>query len=309
MMSSRDAKVVQRLMDEAFDVNVKIGNIEIGKDKPLLVIAGPCMAESWDLVYNTAKALKDISQELGFALLFKSSFDKANRTSNDSYRGPGLEDGLKMLADIKRQLGVPVISDVHETTQCLPAGEVLDCLQIPAFLCRQTDLVVAAARTGKAVAIKKGQFLSPQEMRNNVKKVTDTGNENVFVMERGTTFGYNNLVVDFRSIPMMQQFGKPVIFDATHSVQLPGGSGDSSGGQRQYITTLARAAIAAGCDGLFMEVHPVPDDAKSDAATQVPLSHAKELIRQCLKIREVVGEFPEFSLPAFQKKSTKAAVL
>lgn len=280
-------------------MNVKIGNIEIAKDQPFLIIAGPCLMESWGLIYNTAQELKDIAYKLGFSLVFKSSFDKANRTNIDSFRGPGLEKGLNMLSDIKRQLGLLVLSDVHESNQCAQAAEVLDVLQIPAFLCRQTDLVVAAAHTGKTVGIKKGQFVSPQEMRNSIEKVIRTGNENVFTMERGTTFGYNNLVVDFRSIPIMQEFGKPVIFDTTHSVQLPGASGTSTNGQRQYVPTLAKAAVAAGCDGLFMEVHPNPDQALSDAPTQVPLAQVKELISQCLKIRETMNSLPDLVLPAF----------
>lgn len=289
-------------------MNVKIGEYEFGKDKPFIVIAGPCSMENWDLVNNTAKALFDVSKELGFNLVFKSSYDKANRTSIDSFRGPGLEHGLKMLGDVKRQLGCAIISDVHEVAQCAPAGEVLDCLQIPAFLCRQTDLVVAAARTGKCVAIKKGQFLSPGEMRNNVRKVTDADNPNCVVMERGTTFGYNNLVVDFRGIPMMQEFGKPVIFDATHSVQLPGASGSSTNGQRQFVPVLAKAAIAAGCDGLFMEVHPNPDYAMSDGPNQVPLAYFKELMRQCLKVRETVLELPDLNLPVYQKPEKPATI-
>ncbi|MGH9547719.1 MAG: 3-deoxy-8-phosphooctulonate synthase, partial [Terriglobales bacterium] len=200
---------------------MRIGNLEVGPNKPFLIIAGPCVIESWDIVFNTARALKDLSRELGFSLVFKSSYDKANRTSIDSFRGPGLIDGLNMLLDIKRQLGLELLSDVHEEQHCAAAANVLDVLQIPAFLCRQTDLIVAAARTGKAVNIKKGQFVAPQDMVNSVTKVRDSGNRNVLLTERGTTFGYNNLVVDFRSIPIMQANGCPVIFDATHSVQLP----------------------------------------------------------------------------------------
>jgi 2-dehydro-3-deoxyphosphooctonate aldolase (KDO 8-P synthase) len=282
-------------------VNVKIGDIEVGKGKPFLIIAGPCVIESWELIFNTGSMLRDLSKELGFAFVFKSSFDKANRTSIDSYRGPGLVEGLNMLSDIKRQLGVPVLSDVHDVSQCLAAAEVLDVLQIPAFLCRQTDLVVAAAQTGKAVNIKKGQFVSPKDMHNSIRKVTDAGNNNVFLTERGTTFGYNNLVVDFRSIPMMQEFGKPVIFDATHSVQLPGGGGTTTSGQRQYVPTLAKSAVAAGCDGIFMEVHPNPDQALSDGPNQVPLAQVKELISQCLKLNALVTSLPELNLPAFGK--------
>ena len=278
-------------------LNVKIGNLEFGEGSPFLIIAGPCVIESWETTINTARALQDISRELGFSLVFKSSFDKANRTSNDSFRGPGITEGLRMLADVKRELGVPVLSDIHEVSQCAQAGEVLDVLQIPAFLCRQTDLVVAAARTGKAVNIKKGQFVAPKDMGNSIKKVTDEGNNNVFLTERGTTFGYNNLVVDFRAIPMMQEFGVPVVFDATHSVQLPGGGGTVSSGQRQFIPHLARAAVAAGCDGVFMEVHPNPDVAKSDGPNQVPLSQVKELITQLLRVHQTVKALPELKLP------------
>lgn len=280
-------------------MNVKIGDIEIGKDKPFFVIAGPCSLESWDLIYNTGRALKDIARELGYSYVFKTSFDKANRTSISSFRGPGLEDGLKMLADLKRQLGFPVISDVHEIHQCAIAAEVLDIIQIPAFLCRQTDLLLAAAATGKCVSIKKGQFLSPQEIENCLQKVIQAGNENVFVTERGTTFGYNNLVVDMRAIPIMQTFGKPVIFDATHSVQQPGGGGTTTIGQRQFVPTLAKAAVAAGCDGVFMEVHPDPDRAASDGPNQVPLAQFKDLMIQVLKVHEAVNSVPAVNLPAY----------
>jgi 2-dehydro-3-deoxyphosphooctonate aldolase (KDO 8-P synthase) len=215
-------------------------------------------------------------------------------------------EGLEMLADVKRQLGVELLSDVHEVEQCSFAGDVLDVLQIPAFLCRQTDLIVAAAKTGKAVNIKKGQFVAPHDMGNSVKKVRDCGNANVFLTERGTTFGYNNLVVDFRSIPIMQATGCPVIFDATHSVQLPGGGGTVSSGQRQFIPTLAKAAIAAGCDGLFMEVHPNPDVAKSDGPNQVPLAQVRELISQCLKIHQINQSMPELALPGVGQCSPAA---
>lgn len=279
-------------------VSIKIGNLQVSKEHPLLIIAGPCVIESWDGLFKTAQELKSLSEKMGFALVFKSSFDKANRTSNSSFRGPGLEKGLAMLADIKSQLGLPVVSDVHETEQVRRAGEVLDLVQIPAFLCRQTDLLVAAAETGKAVNIKKGQFVAPQDMKNAVAKVLEAGNPNVLLTERGTTFGYNNLVVDMRSIPMMQENGVPVIFDATHSVQLPGGGGTVSSGQRQYVPHLARAAVAAGCDGLFMEVHPDPDNAKSDGPNQVPLALVKDLIDQCLKVHELTKSLPTLNLPA-----------
>jgi len=278
-------------------VTIKIGSLEVGRDKPFLIIAGPCVMESWDIIFKTAQKLQDLSKKHNFSLVFKSSFDKANRTSIDSYRGPGLEDGLAMMKDIKSKTGLPVLTDIHEVSQCARAGEVIDVLQIPAFLCRQTDLLVAAAETGRCVNIKKGQFVAPDDMKNAVKKCFDSGNKNVFLTERGTTFGYNNLVVDMRSIPMMQSHGVPVIFDATHSVQLPGGGGTVSHGLRQYVPHLARAAVAAGCDGVFMEVHPNPDEAKSDGPNQVPLSQVEELIEQILKVHELVKAMPALELP------------
>jgi len=278
-------------------VTVRIGRLELGPGKPLLIIAGPCVIESWEITFNTALALRELSRKLGFALVFKSSFDKANRTSIHSFRGPGLKAGLELLAEIKRKLDLPILSDVHSEEQCAPAAAVLDVLQIPAFLCRQTDLVLAAARTGKVVNIKKGQFVAPQDILHSVRKVTESGNEKVFVTERGTTFGYNNLVVDYRSIPMIQGKGCPVVFDATHSVQLPGGGGDVSGGQRQFVPTLARAAIAAGCQGLFMEVHPNPDRALSDGPNQVPLAQVSDLIEQCLKLHQLTQSLAELCLP------------
>ena len=267
------------------------------QSKPF-IIAGPCAMEGREMALELAESIKAICEKYGFTYIFKASFDKANRTAVHGFRGPGLEKGLAMLADIKSKLDLPVLSDIHEVDQCQAAGEVLDVLQIPAFLCRQTDLLVAAAQTGKCVNIKKGQFLSPGEMKNAVKKVVDSGNENVMLTERGTTFGYNNLVVDFRGIPIMKETGYPVIFDATHSVQLPGGAGDASSGQRQYIPTLARAAVVAGVDGMFMEVHPNPDEAKSDAANQVPLGQVEELIMQVMKLYNTVRVMPEINLPA-----------
>ena len=279
-------------------MGINIGKIKVAPEEPFLIIAGPCCIESWEITYNTAVFLKDLAKELGFSLVFKSSFDKANRTSVNSFRGPGLTDGLALLSEIKDKLDIAVLSDVHETSQCALAGQVLDVLQIPAFLCRQTDLIIAAAKTGKAVNIKKGQFLSPAEMEKSINKVKDSGNPNVFITERGTTFGYNNLVVDFRSLPIMKAFGVPIIFDATHSVQLPGGGGDVSSGQRQFVPTLAKAAIVAGCDGIFMEVHPNPDEAKSDGPNQIPLNHVKDLIIQCLKLHALNKTLPEIKLPA-----------
>lgn len=277
---------------------VKVGTHQVSAGGKFLIIAGPCVIESWETIFTTASHLKALSAKHDFNLVFKASFDKANRTAVHGFRGPGLEKGLAMLADIKSKLDLPVLSDIHEVEQCQAAGEVLDVLQIPAFLCRQTDLLVAAAQTGKCVNIKKGQFLSPAEMKNAVKKVVDSGNENVMLTERGTTFGYNNLIVDFRGIPIMKEAGYPVIFDATHSVQLPGGAGDASSGQRQYIPTLARAAVVAGVDGMFMEVHPNPDEAKSDAANQVPLGQVEELLVQVMKLYNTVRELPDISLPA-----------
>ncbi|MCC7528549.1 MAG: 3-deoxy-8-phosphooctulonate synthase [Candidatus Melainabacteria bacterium] len=278
-------------------VSVKIGEIELGGGKDLVVIAGPCVIESWETIFNTATYLKELSEKLGFSLIFKASFDKANRTSIHSFRGPGLTEGLSMLSDIKSKLNLPVLSDIHESSQCKEAGRVLDVLQIPAFLCRQTDLLVAAAETGRVVNVKKGQFVAPTDMQNVVSKIVECGNNNAVLTERGTTFGYNNLVVDLRSIPIMQSFGVPVIFDATHSVQLPGGGGTVSSGQRQYIPTLARAAVAAGCDGVFMECHPNPDEAKSDGPNQVPLTHVRALIEQLLAVHKLARSLPDLELP------------
>jgi len=290
-------------------MEVKVGKLKVGGENPFLIIAGPCCIESWEITYNTASFLKDLASELGFSLVFKSSFDKANRTSIHSFRGPGLKDGIALLGDIKAKLGIVILSDVHDQSQCEPAAQVLDVLQIPAFLCRQTDLIVAAAKTGKAVNIKKGQFVSPQEMGNSVNKVFECGNENVILTERGTTFGYNNLVVDFRSLPIMRSFGVPVVFDATHSVQLPGGAGNSSSGQRQFVPTLAKAAVAAGCDGIFMEVHPNPDEAKSDGPNQVPIAYVRELISQLLQLHELNRKLPTLNLPAPGYCSTSTPVL
>lgn len=275
---------------------VQAGSIKVGPKNPLLIIAGPCVIESWDTTINTASQLKTLADKHGFSLVFKSSFDKANRTSVDSYRGPGLEKGLQMLGDVKRQLGVEILSDVHDPAQCARAGEVLDILQIPAFLCRQTDLLVAAAKTGAAVNIKKGQFVAPRDMIHAVKKVSDSGNENIMLTERGTSFGYNNLVVDMRSLPIMKETGYPVIFDATHSVQLPGGGGAVSSGQRQYVPHLVRAAAAVGIDGVFMEVHPEPQSAKSDGPNQVALSQVEDLIVQILKVHALQNELDELVL-------------
>jgi 2-dehydro-3-deoxyphosphooctonate aldolase (KDO 8-P synthase) len=265
-------------------------HIAVGSGQPLLLIAGPCALESEDLARTVATTMQGICARLGISYVFKASYDKANRTSLSSYRGPGLKEGLAILAAIRRDLSVPVLSDVHDITQVAAAAEVLDVLQIPAFLCRQTDLLVAAARSGKPVNIKKGQFVSPWDMENVVAKVRGAGGERLMLVERGASFGYNNLVVDLRSLPVMRSFGCPVIFDATHSVQLPGGSGGCSSGQRQFIAPLARAAMAAGIDGLFMEVHPNPDQALCDGPNSLPLDEVEGLLRQLLKVRRAVEE-------------------
>ena len=266
------------------------GTIQVGAGHPLLLIAGPCVLESEELARETAAALKEIASRLAIPFVFKSSFDKANRTSLDSFRGPGLAEGLKILARIRQEFNVPVISDIHETDQVQAASEVLDVLQIPAFLCRQTDLLVAAARSGKAINLKKGQFVSPWDMANAVNKIRAAGNRSLMLCERGFALGYNNLVVDMRSLPVLRSLGCPVIFDATHSVQLPGGAGGSSGGQREFIPPLARAAVAAGVDGLFMEVHPQPENALCDGPNSMPLDRVETLLKTVLKIHDVVSE-------------------
>lgn len=252
-------------------------------------MAGPCVLESEKMATEVATTLREITGRLGINYVFKASFDKANRTSIDAYRGPGFEKGLEIMARI-RQTGVPVISDVHEVSQVAPAAEVLDVLQIPAFLCRQTDLLVAAGQSGRAISLKKGQFLSPWDMQHAVNKVKSTGNKNLMLTERGTMLGYNNLVVDMRSFPVMRALGCPVIYDATHSVQLPGGAGGSSGGQREFIPPLARAAVAAGIDGLFMEVHPDPDQALCDGPNSWPLAGMEELLKSLLAIHAARGD-------------------
>ena len=251
----------------------------------LFLIAGPCAIESEKLCLDVARSLKKTCAKLGVTYIFKASFDKANRTSGKSFRGVGLEAGLEVLAKVRRQVGVPVLTDVHMEAQATTAGEVVDVLQIPAFLCRQTDLIEAAVRTGKIVNVKKGQFLSPAEMGQVVKKAAELGGRRILVTERGTTFGYNNLVTDMRSIPILGRFGFPVVFDATHSVQLPGGGGDKSSGQREFAPVLARCAIVAGADGIFVETHPTPDTALSDGPNMVPLADMPKLITSLLKLR------------------------
>jgi len=254
----------------------------------LFLIAGPCVIENETLCLRVAAALQKICARLGIFYVFKASFDKANRTSGQSFRGPGLDDGLRVLARVREKIGVPVLTDIHNESHAAVAGEVVDILQIPAFLCRQTDLVEAAAVTGQIVNLKKGQFLSPAEMGQVVDKARGAGAKRILVTERGSTFGYNNLVADMRSIPIMQRFGFPVVFDATHSVQLPGGGGTRSGGQREFAPVLARAALAAGANGLFIETHPQPDRALSDGPNMIPLAKMPELLRGLLKVFNAV---------------------
>lgn len=255
-------------------------DLAVGGGAPLVLIAGPCAIESQQQALETAQALKDITAAVGMPLIYKSSFDKANRTSHSSYRGPGIGAGLAILQRVRQDIGVPVLSDVHEVEQVAPAAEVLDVMQIPAFLCRQTDLLLAAGRTGKAVNVKKGQFLAPWDMQHVAQKVGSTGNQDVLLTERGTSFGYNNLVVDMRALAIMRTFGYPVVFDATHSVQLPGGAGTTSSGQRQFVPALARAAVSVGVDALFMEVHPDPDQAPSDGPNMLKLADLPALLAQ-----------------------------
>ena len=251
------------------------------------VLAGPCAIESRDIALAVAEFLAGVSDRLGLPLVFKSSFDKANRTSLTSFRGPGMDEGLKVLAEVKAATGLPVITDIHHPEQAAPVAEVADVIQIPAFLCRQTDLLAAAAKTGKIVNIKKGQFLAPWDMENAVGKVRASGNDRIWLTERGSTYGYNNLVVDMRSIPQMQAFGVPVVMDATHSVQLPGGLGGASGGQREYVPVLASAAVAAGADGVFMEVHPDPDNALCDGPNSLPLDQVESVLTRLKKLWEL----------------------
>jgi 2-dehydro-3-deoxyphosphooctonate aldolase (KDO 8-P synthase) len=271
----------------AVPVEIAPGVVVGGKDLP--VIAGPCVVENEERTIETAHTLAAMAERLGVPLVFKSSFDKANRSSIGSFRGPGLEEGLRVLDLVRRETGLPVLTDVHEPGQCAVAAEVCDVLQIPAFLCRQTDLVVAAAETGRAVNIKKGQFMAPDDLRRVVDKARSTGNHRVTVTERGVSFGYHNLVVDMRSFAMMQDDGIAVIYDVTHSLQLPGG-GEESGGLRRYAEPLARAAVAAGADGVFLEVHPDPEHALSDSKVQLPPERAEALLRSLLAFRKTLLE-------------------
>jgi 2-dehydro-3-deoxyphosphooctonate aldolase (KDO 8-P synthase) len=268
---------------------IRAGKLTLGGPRaPLFIIAGPCVIEDEKMVLHCAETLAGICADLKLPYIFKASFDKANRTAGDSFRGPGLKRGLAILAKVKKKFGLPVLTDVHEIAQCKPAAEVCDILQIPAFLCRQTDLIQAAARTGKCVNIKKGQFLSPGDAKHAIAKVEAAGNKNILLTERGTTFGYGNLVVDMRALAIMREFGYPVVFDATHSVQMPG-AGGYTGGDRRMAPVLARAAVAAGCDGVFLEAHPNPDKAKSDAANQLPLTQVKSLLVTLRDLHQVVA--------------------
>lgn len=267
--------------------SVTIGNQTVGGDGKLFVMAGPCVIEDPDRILKIGQEMKRICEKLGVTYIFKASYDKANRSSYKSFRGPGLTEGLKILKEIKKELQVPMISDVHSVEQVEPAAEVLDVLQIPAFLCRQTDLLEAAAKTGKCVSVKKGQFMAPSDMKNVLEKMSHLGNENLMLTERGFSLGYHNLVVDMRSFPIMRSFGYPVVFDATHSVQLPGGAGTSSSGQRQYIGNLARAAAGAGIDGVFMEVHDNPAEALCDGPNMLYVSQVEAVLRDMIAINEI----------------------
>ncbi|MFQ5963406.1 MAG: 3-deoxy-8-phosphooctulonate synthase [Candidatus Scalinduaceae bacterium] len=267
---------------------IQINDIILGENHPLVLIAGPCVIENEDGCCRVAERLKAITYSAKIPFIFKASYDKANRTSVKSYRGPGIKKGIKILSKIKRQIGIPVLSDVHCSNEIDEVKDVLDIIQIPAFLCRQTDLLIHAAKTGKPINIKKGQFLAPWDVRNIAEKIISTGNENIIFTERGTMFGYNNLVTDMRSIVIIKDMGYPVFYDATHSVQLPGKEGTTSGGQREMIEPLTKAAVAVGCDGLFLEVHECPEKALSDSASMLPLDLLPPLIEKVKKIREVL---------------------
>lgn len=271
---------------------MKLCGFDIGLDQPFFLIAGPCVIESMQLQLDTAGTLKQITDELGIPFIFKSSFDKANRTSVSGFRGPGIEEGLKVLAEVKKQIGVPVLTDVHEYTPMDEVASVVDVLQTPAFLCRQTDFIQKVARAGKPVNIKKGQFLSPWEMKHVADKALATGNTDIMVCERGASFGYNNLVSDMRSLAVMRDTGCPVVFDATHSVQLPGGAGGSSGGQREFVPVLSRAAMAVGISGIFMETHPNPAEALSDGPNAWPLDRMRALLETLMAIDQVTKRHP-----------------
>ncbi|MDF2563970.1 MAG: 2-dehydro-3-deoxyphosphooctonate aldolase [Massilibacillus sp.] len=267
---------------------INISNVKIGAGQPLALLAGPCVIEGLERSLKIGREIKAITSRLGIPYIFKASFDKANRSSYAGFRGPGLEEGLKILKIIKDELQVPVVSDIHCSTQIEEAAKVIDLLQIPAFLCRQTDLLYAAAKSGKAINVKKGQFMSPNDMKNVIDKLREGGNENIMLTERGATFGYNNLVVDMRSFPIMRSFGYPVVFDATHSVQLPGGAGTSSAGNREYVEYLTRAAVGVGVDALFMEVHDNPEEALCDGPNMVYLDKLEDILKDALAIDNIV---------------------
>ena len=269
-------------------VEVKCGKLTISNNNPFTLIAGPCQLENENHAIDVAKKLKEITDKLSIGLIYKTSFDKANRTSLKGKRGAGLEKSLPVFDKIRKDLGIPVLTDIHNVEQCSLVSKHVDVLQIPAFLCRQTDLLIAAAKTGKVINVKKGQFLAPWDMVNVTKKISDSGNKNILVTERGASFGYNTLVSDFRSIPIMSKNGYPVVFDATHSVQQPGGLGEKSGGQREFVEYLARAAVAVGVAAVFMETHPDPDNAPSDGPNMVPLSKMENLLKQLLKIDQLI---------------------
>jgi 2-dehydro-3-deoxyphosphooctonate aldolase (KDO 8-P synthase) len=262
--------------------------IKIGGGNPLILIAGPCVIENEEITFKSAEFLRELTEELQIPFIFKSSYDKANRSSLDSYRGPGLEKGLKILKKVKEKTSVPILADVHSREEVKPAAEVLDVIQIPAFLCRQTDLLIRAAETGKVINIKKGQFMAPHDMENVVEKLASTGNHRLLLCERGVSFGYNNLIADMRSLVIMRDFGYPVVFDVTHSLQLPGGEGKCSGGQREFIPHLARAAVGVGIDGLFLEVHPDPEKALCDGPNMLSLDSLAGLLKEVKEIDEIV---------------------
>ncbi|MEQ1801757.1 MAG: 3-deoxy-8-phosphooctulonate synthase [Gammaproteobacteria bacterium] len=282
---------------------MKLAGVEVGATRPLFLIAGPCVVETETLAVETAGRLQEITRRLNIPFVFKSSYDKANRSSLKSYRGPGMEEGLRVLESVRRQLGVPVLTDVHEDSPLGEVAAVVDVLQTPAFLCRQTNFIVNVASQGKPVNVKKGQFLSPWEMANVVAKAESTGNPGIMVCERGFTFGYNNLVTDMRSLAVLRETGRPVVFDATHSVQLPGGKGDVSGGQREFVPVLARAAVAAGVAGIFMETHPDPAKALSDGPNAWPLHLMEQLLETLVEIDQVVKRRPLVELEVGEKRS------
>jgi 2-dehydro-3-deoxyphosphooctonate aldolase (KDO 8-P synthase) len=272
--------------------HVTIGDLSLGNDLPMVMIAGPCVMESRDHALDISGALAEMANKLDIGLIYKTSYDKANRTSSDSPRGVGLDEALKVFADIKKETGLPVLTDVHDPEHCAAAADVVDVLQIPAFLCRQTDLLVAAGKTGKAINVKKGQFLAPWDMANVVKKIDDTGNANVLVCERGASFGYNTLITDMRGLPILAQTGCPVVFDATHSVQQPGGQGTTSGGQREFAPVLARAAVSIGVSAVFMETHQDPDTAPSDGPNMIPLDQLPGIVETLVEFDQLAKTHP-----------------